>query len=132
MFVTLLPGSMLLAAACSRKEPEARQQLGTSYLDDHLAATSGSTGWYFKMEQELWALPFVLVLLRTAGLCLNLQTRLALRWGVPHSPRMFSIQIKNSFSFLTASAFRVCLLWPWAAETLFLFGNSMAKETLIK
>ena len=42
-----------------------------SHLDDHLAATSDSRGWCFQMEQEFWALPLVLFLQKTAGLCMG-------------------------------------------------------------
>ena len=76
------PGGNLKLAAAGNK---------LSFLDDHLAAPAGSKEQYLTMEWELCTLAFVLVLLRTVGLCHGLGEEMGLRQGVLHSPRSRSI-----------------------------------------
>lgn len=95
-----------------------------SCLDDHLAAASGSKGWYFEMEHEFWALLFGgTVVLRMVELCLgfagkvNLESRSPPFYQIVHHPD------KNFFPFLPAFASKVCLLVAAGSQTPFLFSN---------
>ena len=98
-----------------------------SYLADHLAAASGSKGWYFKMEQEFWALPFFFFFLSCwgwLGFVWVLQERWALSQGVPPFYQIVHHPDKNFPTFSPAFASRVCLLVAAGSQTPFLFSNN--------
>ena len=77
------------------------------------------------MEQELWELPFVLVLMRVAGFCLGVAEEVRFEMGRPPFSQITQHPHKNLFTLLPASASRVCLLWWQAAELAFLFSNKL-------
>ena len=79
------------------------------YLDEHLAATSGSKGWYFKMEQEFWVLPFALVLLRMTGFCLGFAEEMRFEKGNSSFSQSVQHLNENLFPFSPASASRAYL-----------------------
>ena len=100
--------AMLAPHRVSKSELEVEQQLEQANLPKRPLPV-GSKGWSFKMEQKLWALPFVLVLLRLAGLCLGFAEEMTMRQGVPHSPRLCSTGIKLLFfCFSTYFEFGFC------------------------
>ena len=74
------------------------------------------------MEQELWTLAFVLVLLRMVGL-FPWQKEMIFESTILSG---CAVSEQNLFPFAPASASRVWLLWSQAAEPLFLFGYSLA------
>ena len=92
-----------------------------SDLDDHLAAL-GSKAHHFKTQQEFWALPFALVLLRTVELCLGFAEEMGSEMGSYLFSKIIQHLDKNLFPFSPASASQVCLL----------VGGRQLKPTLVQ
>ena len=94
-----------------------------SYLADHLAAASGSKGWYFKMEPELWARPFFFFFFCLAedGWVLSGFCRRGELWvkEFPHSTRLFIIQIKTFLLSHQPLPLEFAFWWQQAARPHF-------------
>ena len=90
----------------------------------------GSKEQYSKMEQELWALPFLLVLLRTAGLCLGLAKEVGFETRIlPFFQGMQHLN-KTSFLFHQQLPLKFGFCGSRQMKSPFLFGNIISLSSV--
>ena len=110
------------------REPEMIAVWKLSFLDVHLAPTCGFQVGYFKMEQELWTLSLVLVLLSTFGLCLGFAEDMSFEMGsLPFSQISWNLN-KTAFLFQPQVPFEFGCCSSRQKNPPFLFGNKSPRK----